>query len=148
TNAGNHLVFQYGGTGNTYTLQKGSTALGTSRVISFPATGPGLDCELVLSEATSGSTINGTRTFGSAPILSALTASQLVATNGSQALESVTISNTNGCNNINLTSLQWNTNMIELIATGTLSSTQILNINTSPVTVVAAASGYVFNVIH
>src|SRR6185312_16353901 len=98
TNAGNHLVFQYGGTGNTYTLQKGSTALGTSRVISFPATGPGLDCELVLSEATSGSTINGVRTFGSAPILSALTASKLVATNGSQALESVSISNSNGCN--------------------------------------------------
>src|SRR6185312_5160683 len=66
TNSGNHLVFQYNGTGNTYTLQKGSTALSASRVISFPATGPGLDCELVLSEATSGSTINGTRTFGSA----------------------------------------------------------------------------------
>src|SRR6185312_14677007 len=98
TNAGNHLVFQYGGTGNTYTLQKGSTALGTSRVISFPATGPGLDCELVLSEAVSGSTINGTRTFGSAPILSALTASELVATDGSKALQSVTIANSNGSN--------------------------------------------------
>lgn len=53
-------------------------------------------CIFVMSE--SAQTINGVKTFGSAPILNALTATRLLATDASKATQSVTISNANGCN--------------------------------------------------
>lgn len=48
---------------------------------------------------TSGNqTINGVKTLGSAPIVTPLTATRLTSTDSSKALQSVTITNANGCN--------------------------------------------------
>ena len=63
-----------------------------SRTYTIPD--PGANASFVMTELAQ--TINAVKTFGSAPIITPLTATRLMATDASSALQSVTITNANG----------------------------------------------------
>ena len=84
----NQLVLQ-NGSSNTITLNMSSPPA-SSRVYSMPLAGA--DADFIVSEAVSGSTINGVRTFGSAPIFGYATGNSIAVLDSSRALQSRTLS--------------------------------------------------------